>query len=490
MPIDASKWNFGGTKAKKKAEERSTPSSADLSIPPPEKEPFKSPSSIIDSVLEDEDDVIERGPINKIAKEKVVPIEDDTTHNGTSHTHLDTHTHTNQTPTSSSLGNQRVEPRGSTSPSSGGTTPSRVSTDAFKPVIAVSAVNDEESSLWWKGLMSFVAERRVTDIIFNAEGHSVYCRINTELNLYQNVGRDNYDRLLLFVMPPEKKNELNEKGEIDFATTTHGRRMRVNIYKALKGLAAAFRPLPNKTIPWKDNGLTEAMMKVIETTKQGLVLVTGPTGSGKSTTLCSMIEFINENFPYHIITIEDPIEYIFSNKRSVIDQREVQEHTETFQSALRASLRENPDIIFVGEIRDYETARTALMAADTGHLVFGTLHTRRVYSTISRLLEMAPESNREEMRAMLSNAIAMIICQRLLSKKGGGIYPCREVMMLNPAISALIKERKEKGISSQLTINQAKGMMEWGRALQLAVANDMITQEEAERFRDSTEDID
>jgi twitching motility protein PilT len=129
------------------------------------------------------------------------------------------------------------------------------------------------------------------------------------------------------------------------------------------------------------------------------------------------------------------------------------------------------------------------MAADTGHLVFGTLHTRRVYSTISRLLEMAPESNREEIRAMLSTALNMVVCQRLLQRKGGGIFPCREVMMLCPAITALIKERKEKGINSQLIINQQRGMMEWGRALELAVEGGHITKEEAEKYRDKTEDI-
>ena len=221
----------------------------------------------------------------------------------------------------------------------------------------------------------------------------------------------------------------------------------------------------------------------------GRFLLGDLTVTHNSTTLCSMLEYVNEKYPYHIITIEDPIEYIFSNRRSLINQREVGEHTKGFQTALRASLRENPDIIFVGEMRDYETARTALMAADTGHLVFGTLHTRRVYTTISRLLEMAPESSRAEMRAMLSGCLAMVLCQRLLQKRGGGIWPCREVMMLNPAISALIKEGKEKGISNQLTINQARGMMEWGKALDIGVQNGMITEEEKDRYTDSTEDV-
>jgi Tfp pilus assembly pilus retraction ATPase PilT len=774
----------------------------------------------------------------------------------------------------------------------------------FQPqVSAASTIADSDLPLWWKALMEFVAEKRVTDILFSPENYEVYCRINTKLELYQCVGKENYDRLIYNRMTQDrestggkhdlivakKSEELIQKGETDFAITTFGRRMRVNVFKSLKGTCAAFRPLPNKSIPWRENGLTEAVIKVLDNTKQGLVLVTGPTGSGKclgpgtevlmfdgnvkkveeikvgdllmgpdskpkavlkttagvgplykinpikgkpwvcndehiltlrrttrsvkykqngslrnegeyqafgkqfrggpnkkrtesiqktvdvklkdfikrtsskrldhnwklfrtgvnfpvsnvimdidkthfyylglwlgdgaknanristadeeivewvssyckkhnfnfrnkvysqrpnihligasqkieravkrnekfpfiigqnqnrfdlkaflgncltkkdckklhslkegigekriprwaitstraqrlsllaglldsdghlksncfdfvnkgkefvgavaflsrsiglwssepkekivngtpyyritisgdvaeiptviarkkgtarkqikdhlvtgwnaepidngqyfgfeldgdgrfllgdftvthnSTTICSMIEYINEKYPYHIITIEDPIEYIFTNKKCVVDQREVEEHTHSFQSALRASLRENPDIIFVGELRDYETARTALMAADTGHLVFATLHTRRVYSTISRLLEMAPENSRSEMRAMISNALSMVMCQRLLQKKGGGIYPCREVMMLNPAISALIKEGKEKGISSQLTINQSRGMLEWGRALELAQEAGLITKEESEKYRDSTEDID
>jgi Tfp pilus assembly pilus retraction ATPase PilT len=776
---------------------------------------------------------------------------------------------------------------------------------ANAPTKEGGTISDEDLGLWWKTLMGFVAEKKVTDILFSPESHEVFCRVNTGLELYQRVGKENYDRLIYDRMIQDrdttggkrdlvvasKIDDLLEHGESDFAITTFGRRMRVNVFKSLKGLCAAFRPLPNKTIPWRDNGLTESVMKILDNTKQGLVLVTGPTGSGKcwgkgtelimfdgslrpveeikpgellmgpdskprkvlsttrgkgplyriepvkgeswvcndahvmtlkrsvkgqqlrpdgrkrndgeyqafgtwfqgapgkkrteapqeivdvplqefldrtgpkqnisqfwklfrtgvdfptpkeiagietdhfyylglwlgdgtrksntitnldeavvawvknygnqsnwhsrsacyhpdrpellrigasqnisrakkrhakfpfiigkegenfclktflgccletpkgvkapnlrkgegpkciplwaqtstreqrlallaglmdtdgslgsncfdftnkekalveatafiarslglwasppkekivaektywritisgetdivptmisrkqasvrkqkkdalvtgweaerigrgeyfgfeldgdgrcllkdftvthnSTTLCSMLEYINEKHPYHIITIEDPIEYIFTNKRCVIDQREVKEHTDNFQSALRASLRENPDIIFVGELRDYETARTALMAADTGHLVLATLHTRRVYSTISRLLEMAPESSRSEMRAMLANAIAMILCQRLLKRKGGGVFPCREIMMLNPAISALIKESKEKGISNQLTINQARGMMEWGRALELAVEAGHITKEEMDKYRDSTEDID
>ena len=344
--------------------------------------------------------------------------------------------------------------------------------------------------LWWKTLMATVAEKKVTDIIFHPELCDCCIRVNTEVVLYQRIGPEHYKDIIYKMIPDDKKVEFEEKGESDFAVTCFERRMRVNVFKTLKGISGAFRPLPNKSIPWKDNGLTDAMMHVISNTKQGLVLVTGPTGSGKSTTICSMLEYLNEKYPYHIISIEDPIEYIFHNKRSVISQREVGEHTLSFQSALRASLRENPDIIFVGEMRDYETSRTALMAADTGHLVFGTLHTRRVYTTISRLLEMAPESSRAEMRAMLSNALAMVVCQRLLQKKGGGIWPCREVMMLNPAISSLIKEGKEKGISNQLTINQKHGMVEWGKALELAERSGLITAEEAEKYRDSTEDVD
>lgn len=359
----------------------------------------------------------------------------------------------------------------------------------FQTTRIESKLSDSDLQIWWKTLMGFVTEKKVTDILFNSEQNVVYCRINTLLEVYQTLTKENYNRLLLSQTPLEKQTEVKTIGEADFAITIYGRRLRVNVFKTLKGIAAAYRPLPFKSMPWKDNGIPESIIQEIEKTKQGLVLVTGPTGSGKSTTICSILEHLNERFPYHIITIEDPIEYIFTNKRSAIAQREVGEHSESFQKALRASLRENPDIIFVGEIRDYETARTALMAADTGHLVFGTLHTRRVYSTVSRLLEMAPESNREEIRSMLSTALNMVLCQRLLQRKGGGIFPCREIMMLCPAITALIKEKKEKGINSQLVINQQRGMMEWGRAIDLALEAGHITKEEAEKYRDKTEDI-
>jgi len=361
--------------------------------------------------------------------------------------------------------------------------------EKFPSSILDSDFSEDDILTWWKCLLGFVTEKKVTDIIFNPEAHMIYCRINTLLEVYQTLTKKNYNRVLLNKTPIENQKEVNSLGETDFAVTIYGRRLRVNVYKSLKGISAAYRPLPFKSMPWKDNGIPEQIIHEIEKTKQGLILVTGPTGSGKSTTICSILEYLNEKYPYHIVTIEDPIEYIFTNKKSVIDQREVKEHTGTFQTALRASLRENPDIIFVGEIRDYETARTALMAADTGHLVFGTLHTRRVYSTVSRLLEMAPESNREEIRSMLSTALTLVICQRLLQKKGGGIFPCREIMMLCPAVTALIKEKKEKGINSQLVINQQRGMMEWGRAIDLALEANLISKEEAERNRDKTEDI-
>lgn len=361
--------------------------------------------------------------------------------------------------------------------------------EKFPSSILDSDFSEDDIQTWWKCLLGFVTEKKVTDIIFNPEAHMIYCRINTLLEVYQTLTKKNYNRVLLNKTPIENQKEVNSLGETDFAVTIYGRRLRVNVYKSLKGISAAYRPLPFKSMPWKDNGIPEQIIHEIEKTKQGLILVTGPTGSGKSTTICSILEYLNEKYPYHIITIEDPIEYIFTNKKSVIDQREVKEHTGTFQTALRASLRENPDIIFVGEIRDYETARTALMAADTGHLVLGTLHTRRVYSTVSRLLEMAPESNREEIRSMLSTALTLVICQRLLQKKGGGIFPCREIMMLCPAVTALIKEKKEKGINSQLIINQQRGMMEWGRAIDLALEANLISKEEAEKNRDKTEDI-
>jgi Tfp pilus assembly pilus retraction ATPase PilT len=709
------------------------------------------------------------------------------------------------------------------------------------PMLTAS-ITEEEAKAWWQILVTYITEKGVTDVIFSPEHNTVSCRLNTRLNVFQNLGnKENYEKILFANCSEEKRKEYETNGETDFPMTTFNRRFRSNIFKSFFGISAAYRPLANKSLSWQNNGLTPSIIETIEKTKQGLILVTGPTGSGKclgkgtkvimgdgsiktveeiktgdillgpdstprtvlsttygngplykitpvkgepwicndvhimtlkrtrkgnlgtyqatgkktldcqettdvslteflsrtpkktqiskywklfrtgvefptpkeiaaidpdtfyhvglwfgieteteaetqrlnelsvewvcqygnptkrgveykeeinpksekrhskfpflfgknwgklclktffgcfnkttqknlplwaktstkeqryallaglldhtsftrklkytneekgfveditflarslglwatppkekiineksywethisgktekiptsplkekiksqkkdvlstgwdatpigngeyfgfeldgdgrflledftvthnSSTICSMLEYINETQPCHIITIEDPIEYVFKNKKARVQQREIGDHTKSFQSALRSSLRQNPDIIFVGEIRDFETAKTALQAAETGHLVFGTLHTRRAYATISRLLEMAPEGSRSDMRSMLSTALAMVICQRLLEKKGGGIWPAREIMILNPAISSLIKEGKEKQINNQLLIHEAKGMMEWGKCLDYAVRNEIISKEEMENFRDSSEDID
>lgn len=211
------------------------------------------------------------------------------------------------------------------------------------------------------------------------------------------------------------------------------------------------------------------------------------TVTHNSSTICSMIEYLNEKFPYNIITIEDPVEYIFSRKKALIRQREIGDSTDSFNTALRHSLRQNPDIIFIGEIRDYETAKIALQAADTGHLVFATLHTRRVYSTISRLLEMAPAESQNEMRSVLSNSLLMVMCQRLLKKRTGGLVPAREIMISNVAVASLIKSGKEKSISSVLITKQTEGMMEWQKALDILVEQGEVDRDEAKKYEDETE---
>jgi twitching motility protein PilT len=349
----------------------------------------------------------------------------------------------------------------------------------------------EKITIWWKTLMAFAAEKSVTDIHFTLTGGEaeIKTRINTVLESYSKLEKDFYLKALLYYTTPRQHVELHSPaGGTDFAISIDGRRLRVNCFRAIGDtLEGVFRPLPNKAIEWQRNKLTAAIMDKLRGSKQGLILVTGPTGSGKSTTICSMIEYLNEKFAYNIITIEDPVEYIFTRKKALIRQREVGDSTDSFETALRHSLRQNPDIIFIGEIRDYKTAKIALQAADTGHLVFATLHTRRVYATISRLLEMAPAESQNEMRTLLANSLLMVMCQRLLKRRAGGIVPCREIMTSNVAISSLIRAGKEKSISGVLITKQAEGMMEWQKALDTLVDSGEVDRQEAQLYEDETE---
>jgi len=348
---------------------------------------------------------------------------------------------------------------------------------------------NEDSEKFWLELLSTATKARATDIHFN-DGRISF-RVDTDLAVYADIPMPIYNQHVMYLANRDiaKAHIKGEVGAADFASTIGDTRLRVNIYRAIAGLTAAVRMLPKKSFDWQAIGLSQEVVNKINNSQQGLVLITGPTGSGKSSTVCSLIQMLNENYPYKIITIEDPIEYIFTRKRADISQREVGEHTDSFASALRSALREDPDVIFVGEIRDHETAFVALHAAETGHLVFSTLHTKRVYNTISTVIEMAPEARQPEIRSILAHNLLMVMCQRLMPATGGGITCCREVLMECPAAAACITSKKEKSLVNVMQSGRAQGMIDWNSALQNFVKEEIITPEVAKFFRDTSDDL-
>jgi twitching motility protein PilT len=350
-----------------------------------------------------------------------------------------------------------------------------------------NATEENEIQEIWKNIMAAATESGATDILFRK--NTIHLRIDKLVKPWARFREDTYTALIYHHFAKEHHHILETQGELDHAIEVFGHRLRANTYKTHTGLSCAYRPLRDKAIPWNENGLSDAVIERLRNHHNGLILVTGPTGSGKSTTICSMIEFLNETRHEHIITIEDPIEYVFTEKNCIIDQREVGKHTKTFESALRAAMRENPDIIFVGEIRDYETADIALRAAETGHLVFATLHTTRVYQTISRLLAMVPEERIKEIRNLLSNNLVMVMCQRLLPRKKGGLWPAREVMFMNAAIGNLIRSGGEKQINTYLLSGIADGMMEWNKCLQIASSSNIISAAIATSYEENGDTI-
>ncbi|MEO1320213.1 MAG: type IV pilus twitching motility protein PilT, partial [Pseudomonadota bacterium] len=258
-------------------------------------------------------------------------------------------------------------------------------------------------------------------------------------------------------------------------------RFRVNAFNQARGSGAVFRIIPSEILTLDDLG-APAIFKDIAMQPRGICLVTGPTGSGKSTTLAAMVDYINDNKPDHILTIEDPIEFVHQSKKSLINQREVHRDTHGFSEALRSALREDPDVILVGELRDLETIRLALTAAETGHLVFGTLHTSSAAKTIDRVVDVFPAAEKEMVRAMLSESLKAVISQTLLKKIGGGRIAAHEIMIGTPAIRNLIREGKIAQMYSAIQTGQAAGMTTLDQNLTDLMMKGLITKEEA-RFR-------
>jgi twitching motility protein PilT len=259
------------------------------------------------------------------------------------------------------------------------------------------------------------------------------------------------------MMPQKNRDEFVAHNDTDFAYELGSEaRFRCNVYRDRKGMGGVFRVIPSKIITAEQLGLSDAILKLCHLTK-GLVLVTGPTGSGKSTTLCAMVEYVNRQRSDHIITIEDPIEFVHDNKKCLVNQREVHSHTDSFKQALRAALREDPNIILVGEMRDLETIAIAVEMAETGHLVFGTLHTSSAASTVDRMIDQFPADQQSQMRVMMAEALKGIISQVLCKKIGGGRVAALEVLILDHGIANLIREGKTSQITSAMQTGKAKG---------------------------------
>ncbi|MDH5258225.1 MAG: type IV pilus twitching motility protein PilT [Gammaproteobacteria bacterium] len=285
--------------------------------------------------------------------------------------------------------------------------------------------------------------------------------------------------LIYDIMNDKQRKEFEEFYENDFSFEIPGlARFRVNAFNHHRGAGAVFRTIPTKILTLEDLGCPPIFQDILDK-QRGLILVTGPTGSGKSTTLAAMVDYLNTNTLGHILTIEDPIEFVHDSKKCLINQREVHRDTLGFSEALRSALREDPDIILVGEMRDPETISLALTAAETGHLVFGTLHTSSAAKTIDRIVDVFPSSEKEMTRSMLSESLQAVVSQILVKKNGGGRAAAHEIMIGTPAIRNLIRENKVPQMYSAIQTGQQMGMQTMDQALMELVHRGIVNRSEA-----------
>ena len=289
------------------------------------------------------------------------------------------------------------------------------------------------------------------------------------------------EQLLFEICPEENRKEFEDCNDTDFAYELPGEgRFRSNIFRDHRGVCGVFRLIPSEVLTFEQLNLPPALKKFCSLGK-GLILVTGPTGSGKSTTLAAMLDYVNKNRSDHIITIEDPIEFVHKNQRCLINQREVNSHTVGFKAALRAALREDPDIVLVGEMRDLETTHIAIETAETGHLVFGTLHTTTAMSTVDRLIDQFPSDQQSQIRTMLAAALKGVVAQNLLKKKGGGRVAALEVLVVTSAVASLIRDGKTSQIMSIMQTAKKEGMTLLNEELARLCKEDVVEPLEAYR---------
>jgi twitching motility protein PilT len=329
-------------------------------------------------------------------------------------------------------------------------------------------------------MIALMAERGASDLHLSV-GAPPTLRVDGELerlDLPPLMPQDTRE-LVYGILTEDQRKRLETDLEVDFSFGVPGSsRFRVNAYYQRGFAGAALRVVPTKTKPLSELGLPPALGRWV-TTPRGLVLVTGPTGSGKSTTLASIVDQINESRSCHIMTIEDPIEFIHRHKRAMVNQREVGADTHSFGAALRSVLRQDPDVILVGEMRDLETMQVALTAAETGHLVFGTLHTSDAPQTVERIIDVFPPHQQGQIRVMLAGTLQGVCCQQLLPRVGGGRIAACEVLMPTPAVRSLIREGKTHQIYSAMQTGAAHGMQTMDGALAALVRDGIVGREQA-----------
>jgi len=341
-------------------------------------------------------------------------------------------------------------------------------------------------------LLSEAVNRNASDLHL-AVGYPPILRIDGELiNLDENLlNQEDTERLIYSILNDEKKELLEVNREIDFAYTYEGAmnaRFRINAYYSMKNLSAALRLIPSRIKTIEELMLPQIYNQFAKL-KQGLILVTGPTGHGKSTTIAAILEAINRTRFCHIVTIEDPIEYVFEGKKALIDQREMNDDTHSWNIALRSALRQDPDVILVGEMRDFETIASAITLAETGHLVFATLHTNSASQTLDRIIDVFPENQQQQVRTQVANTLEAVIAQRLVPMDSGGRRAVSEVMLNNSAVSNMIREGKMHQVDNVIRTSSDIGMIYLEKSLVNLVREGVISVQRAQEYAVHPEEV-
>ena len=330
-------------------------------------------------------------------------------------------------------------------------------------------------------LLAFSAKQKASDLHLSA-GLPPMIRVDGDIRRLNVLAMEDREvrKLIYDIMADRQRRDYEEFYETDFSFEVPGvSRFRVNVFNHARGAGAVFRTIPTEVLTFEDLGLG-SVFRQLSMLPRGLVLVTGPTGSGKSTTLAAMIDYINDNRYEHILTIEDPVEFVHRSKRCLVNQREVHRDTLGFAPALRSALREDPDVILVGELRDLETIRLALTAAETGHLVFGTLHTTSAAKTIDRIIDVFPGDEKSMVRSMLSESLQAVISQALLKRVGGGRVAAHEILIATAAVRNLVREDKVAQIYSAIQTGGNLGMQTLDASLAKLVADNVVARDQAQ----------